>query len=97
VPSVPCWLAITTQARNGRLRGVNYDTDKALHDDRRPGVQVNSFDVVVDQAAIDKLNRLIEAGPFGAHVAHNFRLDQAVDVHRALDAHYLGKLAMRPS
>src|ERR1700726_942171 len=33
----------------------------------RPGVRLNSYDVVIERAAIDKLNRLIEAGPFEAH------------------------------
>ncbi len=63
----------------------------------RPGVHLSSYDVVVDPGAIEKLNRLIEAGPFEVHVARAFRLDQAADAHRALDAHFLGKLALRPS
>jgi NADPH:quinone reductase-like Zn-dependent oxidoreductase len=63
----------------------------------RPGVRVSSYDVVVDRAAIEKLNRLIEAGPFEVHIAHTFRLDQAAEAHRALDEHYLGKLALRLS
>ena len=42
----------------------------------------------------DKLNRLIEAGPFEIHVARTFNLDQAADAQRALEDHYLGKLAL---
>jgi NADPH:quinone reductase-like Zn-dependent oxidoreductase len=61
----------------------------------RPGVRLSSYDVVVDPKAIDKLNRLIEAGPFEAHVARTFRLDQAAAAHKALEEHYLGKLALR--
>ena len=61
----------------------------------RPGVRLSSYDVIVDQQVIDKLNRLIEAGPFEVHVAHTFPLDQAAEAHRALDEHYLGKLALR--
>ncbi|MCI0639895.1 MAG: NADP-dependent oxidoreductase [Gemmataceae bacterium] len=63
----------------------------------RAGVSLNSYDVIVDQAAIDKLNRLIEAGPFEVNIARTFRLDQAVEAHRALEEHYLGKLALRLS
>ena len=63
----------------------------------RPGVRLSSYDVVVDRGAIEKLNRLIEAGPFEVHVARTFRLDQAAEAHRALDDHYLGKLALRLS
>jgi hypothetical protein len=40
-------------------------------------------------------NCLIEAGPFEVRVARTFRLDHALDAHRALDAHYLGKLALK--
>jgi NADPH:quinone reductase-like Zn-dependent oxidoreductase len=61
----------------------------------RPGVTINAYDVVADRAAIDRLNRLIEAGPFEVHVARTFRLDQAAEAHRALDAHYLGKMALQ--
>ena len=35
----------------------------------RPDVRVSSYDVIIDRAAIAKLNRLIEAGPFEVHVA----------------------------
>lgn len=46
--------------------------------------------------ATEKLNRLIASGPFEVHVARTFPLEQAVEAHRALDEHYLGKLALRP-
>ncbi len=62
----------------------------------RPGVRVSSYDVIVDRGVIEKLNRLIEAAPFDVHIARTFPLDQAADAQRALDAHYLGKLALRP-
>ena len=61
------------------------------------GVKVSAYDVVVDRGAIDKLNRLIEAGPFEVHVVRTFRLAQAADAHRALEGHYLGKLALQPN
>ena len=61
----------------------------------RSGVRLSNYDVAVDPKTIDKLNRLIEAGPFEAHVARTFRLDQAAAAHKALEEHYLGKLALR--
>jgi NADPH:quinone reductase-like Zn-dependent oxidoreductase len=63
----------------------------------RRGVRLSGYDGVIDRAAIDKLNRLIEAGPFEAHVARTFRLDQAAAAHKTLKEHYLGKLALRLS
>jgi NADPH2:quinone reductase len=44
----------------------------------------------------ERLNRLIASGPFEVHVARTFPLEQAAEAHRALDGHYLGKLALRP-
>ena len=62
----------------------------------RPGVKATAYDGEPDRGSIEKLNRLIESGPFEAHVARTFALTQAADAHRALDQHYLGKLALRP-
>jgi len=62
----------------------------------RPGVKVQSYDMEPNPAQIEKLNRLIEAGPFEVHVARTFPLDKAAEAHRELDKHYLGKLALRP-
>ena len=62
----------------------------------RPGVTIQSYDGIPDPKVIEKLNRLIESGPFQVHVARTFRLYKAADAHRALDTHYLGKLALRP-
>ena len=45
---------------------------------------------------MEKLNQLIDAGPFEVHVARTFSLDQAAEAHRALDTHFLGRLALRP-
>jgi len=61
----------------------------------RPGVRLSSYDVAVHRGAIDKLNRLIEAGPFEVHIARTFQLNQVAEAHKALDEHYLGKLALR--
>jgi NADPH:quinone reductase len=64
----------------------------------RPGQVVTEY--VGDHASPDdfgKLNWLIESGPFEVHLARTFPLEQAAEAHRALDAHYLGKLALRPN
>ena len=52
--------------------------------------------MIPGQEATDKLNRLIDSGPFEIHVARTFPLDQAAEAHRALGIHFLGKLAIRP-
>lgn len=62
----------------------------------RPGLTIESYDGTVDRQVIERLNELIDEGPFEVHIARTFALDQAADAHRALDSHYLGKLALRP-
>ena len=61
------------------------------------GVRLSSYDVEPSHEVIANLNRLIEAGPFEVHIARTFPLDRAAEAHRALDDHYLGKLALRLS
>jgi len=86
-------LALSAMRENGRVAYPNgvMPTPKA-----RPGVKVQNYDVEPNPAQIEKLNRLIESGPFEVHVARTFPLDKAADAHRELDKHYLGKLALRP-
>jgi len=60
------------------------------------GVSIRAYDGMPDPEAIKKLNRLIESGPFIVHVDRTFPLNKAADAHRALDSHFLGKLALRP-
>jgi NADPH:quinone reductase-like Zn-dependent oxidoreductase len=63
----------------------------------RRGIKVKRYDGEGSPALLKKLNKLIEAKPFKVHVARTFALDEADDAHRALDEHFLGKLALRPN
>jgi NADPH:quinone reductase len=60
----------------------------------RAGIKIQSYSGEYAPPPFEKLNRLIEAGPFEVHVARTFNLDQAADAQRALEDHYLGKLAL---
>jgi len=60
------------------------------------GVKIQSYNVEPRPEQIERLNRLIESGPFEVHVARTFPLDKATDAHRELNKHFLGKLALRP-
>lgn len=62
----------------------------------RPGVEVSGYDGVPDPAALKKLNKLIEAGPFKVHIARSYPLEKATEAERALRGHYLGKMEVRP-
>lgn len=59
------------------------------------GVPLHAFNGEPDGEVMERLGRLVDAGPFQVHVARTFPLEQAADAHRALDEHYLGKLALR--
>jgi NADPH:quinone reductase len=61
----------------------------------RSDIKITDFDGWPDQQAIDKLNRLIQSGQFEVHVAHAYPLEEATQAHKALNTHYLGKLALR--
>jgi NADPH2:quinone reductase len=63
----------------------------------RQGVTLLAYDGEPDPETIQMLNQLIEAGPFEVHVARTFSLDEAAEAHRALNQHYVGKLALRPA
>ena len=63
----------------------------------RSELRLQSYNVMPNAQLFKKLNQLNESGPFEVHVARIFSLEQAAEAHRALDQHYLGKLALRPS
>lgn len=63
----------------------------------RAGIRVQMYDGMPDPTALDKLNRLIDAGSFEVHIARTFLLNQVPEAHLALEQHFLGKLILRPT
>lgn len=59
------------------------------------GVAIEAYDGENSPALIDRLNALIDSGPFEVHVDRTFRLEEAGAAHKALSEHHLGKLALR--
>jgi len=61
------------------------------------GVKAESYDVEPSLEQIERLNRLIESGPFEVHVARTVsRWIKPPMPTAKLDKHYLGKLALCP-
>lgn len=60
-----------------------------------PGVQVLAYDGEPGREALERLNRLIAAGPFHVEVGKAYRLEDAARAHREIGRHHLGKLALR--
>jgi NADPH2:quinone reductase len=63
----------------------------------RSDLKIKSYDGMPTAKTIEKLNQLIEAGPFEVHIAKSYLLDRAAEAQQALDEHYVGKLALRPN
>ncbi len=63
----------------------------------RSDLSVEAYNGEPNPQVIKRLNDLIESGPFKVHIARTFTLDQVAESHRALEKHFLGKLALRPS
>jgi len=63
----------------------------------RPGIEMTSYDGIPTPQMIARLNELIQQAPFEVHVARTFPLDQAAEAHKALEKHYLGKIALHPA
>jgi NADPH2:quinone reductase len=61
----------------------------------RPDIDTQGYDFNPDAAAFQKLNQLIEAGPFHVHIADRFSLEQAAAAQRALEDHHLGKIVLK--
>jgi NADPH:quinone reductase-like Zn-dependent oxidoreductase len=61
----------------------------------REGITMQSYDGMPGPGAIEKLNGLIEQGPFTVHVDRVFPLEKVSEAHAALKKHFLGKLALR--
>ena len=83
--------ALSTLRQGGRAAYPN-GVDPAPKE--RAGIKIQSYNGDYEPPPFEKLNRLIEAGPFEVHVARTFSLDQAADAQRALEDHYIGKLAL---
>lgn len=62
----------------------------------RPGVRLINYDAVRGEQATSRLHRLIASRGLEIHVADSFSLEQVAEAHRALEKHYIGKIALRP-
>ncbi|WP_090800755.1 quinone oxidoreductase family protein [Asanoa ishikariensis] len=60
-----------------------------------PSATVSYYDGDVSRAGTDRLNAIIEASSFEVHVARTFPFEEVQDAHRALNDHYVGKLALK--
>lgn len=76
---------------------IAYPNGVAIEPPAHAGVHIRNYDASRRPEAIAKLHHLIDAGPFEIHVSRTFPLAQVADAHRAIEKHFLGKLALRIS
>jgi NADPH:quinone reductase-like Zn-dependent oxidoreductase len=62
----------------------------------RPGVEAIAYDGRPDRQSFDRLNALIEAGPFNVEIAQSFPLEKAVQAHAAMEGNHLGRMVLVP-
>ncbi|WP_406044571.1 NADP-dependent oxidoreductase [Micromonospora sp. NBC_00898] len=63
----------------------------------RPAVTVRAYNGETGPERLQRLNELIEAGPFEVHVAEKFPLGRAAEAHRRLQTSYPGRLLLTVS
>jgi NADPH2:quinone reductase len=61
----------------------------------RAGVKIKGYDGRSEPELFERLNHLIEMGPFTVHLGAQYSLDQAAEAHRAVERHHLGKVALK--
>ncbi len=88
----------TDQALTAMRSGGRVAYPSGVEPEPKPpsGVTCKRYDGTPSPDMIEKLNRLVEAGPFAVHVAKTFPLAQAADAQKALKEHHLGKFALKP-
>jgi NADPH:quinone reductase-like Zn-dependent oxidoreductase len=83
--------AIAALRKGGRAAYPNGVSDAPQTHD---GVKVVSYNGEPKPQTFAKLNELIDGGPFEVHIARTFKLEDAANAQKALNDHYLGKLAL---
>lgn len=58
------------------------------------GIDLRAYNMNSSPEVYERLNGLIEKGPFKVHIARSFPLEGAAEAHRQLDDHYVGKYVL---
>jgi NADPH:quinone reductase-like Zn-dependent oxidoreductase len=59
------------------------------------GIEVIAYDGLPRQSTLERLNELIEAGPFHLEIGHVYAMEEAARAQKEVLQHHLGKLALR--
>jgi len=59
------------------------------------GVRLDAYNADPDPDIMERLNRLVERGPFEVHIAGIFPLEEIGKAMEAVGGHHLGKIILR--
>ncbi|HEY8483332.1 MAG TPA: NADP-dependent oxidoreductase [Longimicrobiales bacterium] len=59
------------------------------------GIRLQAYDADPGRDAMERLNRLVERGPFQVHIADIFPLEEIARAEEAVGRHHLGKVVLR--
>jgi NADPH:quinone reductase-like Zn-dependent oxidoreductase len=59
------------------------------------GLELIAYDGVPSQKTLERLNELVEAGPFHLEIGHVYAMEEAARAQKEALQHHLGKLALR--
>ncbi len=84
--------ALATVRKSGRIA---YPNGVEPPPKSPPGVTTLAYDGEPGREVLERLNRLVAAGPFHVEVGRAYGLEEAARAHRELGQHHLGKVALR--
>lgn len=86
---VPALEAVRSGGRIAYPNGVQIQPPEELN------IESIGYNGEPDADILSRLNGWIDRGPVQAHIAQTFPLERAAEAHRALEDHYLGKIALQ--
>ena len=85
-------LVLSTLREGGRAaypRGVEPEPQAV------DGIRLQAYDADPGRDALERLNRLVERGPFAVHIAAIFPLEEIREAQEVVGKHHLGKVLVR--
>lgn len=87
-----CEAALAHVKKGGRIA---YPNGVEPEPEGPEGVEVIAYDGIPSERAFERLNELIEAGPFHVNIGHLYAMEEAARAQQAALEHHLGKLALK--
>lgn len=87
-----CQAALKHARKGGRIA---YPNGVEPRPEAPEGVAATAYNGNPSQRSLERLNELIEAGPFHLEVSHLYAMEEAARAQQEVFKHHLGKLALR--